>query len=651
MIIALSAAAIVAGCKSPDKQPTGEEPIGSTFQRAMVGRSGDGFSYKGGPFKFIGVNLRGIAYHSNGEIDSQLQSAWSMGARVVRVFIANNKKTHDEVAAALRTLLDRALLISPDLKVMVSLTDFYGAILYGTGARLHVRGDDMYYSNGKLDPSWFSVPSGYEDNYKPLVERLVTEFKSDERIFAWELGNELSNQPGGPGIGGGQTGMFNFAYTMGWNIRNWGAQQMVTTGFENVNHAINGYVTPAIITQLYEGPWAGWSSSPFDFGSIHVYNNQQVAGSPASYDIEWFRGHGYPYVVGEGGFSGGNTSTCGGPIFNGGTWEGVAIPDGTSDRGPAVSATLDIFFDQKGADGYMQWSFVAGGMDIGEGDGCSGMDTYSHGDWNSLFAVYGGKAATLPAGGSSPGGTAGCDNGVPIGGTACLVQGDWVQYVCLAGSTPGNSMWSAQSCNGGTCQGSACTSTGPAGCDNGVPIGGTACQTQGDTVEYVCLPGSTPGNSMWSPQSCNGGTCQGSACTGGGGSGGGSGTSSSSAASSSSSAASSGSGTPGCAPTGTCGCKNGVNNFCLYGINVPGCPMTAPGGYCDPTSPYGDFSDADWTRGYDEYQAACSGSCTGPSCGQLAAINGWSSAKCEWSGNGACGGWGTPTHDCDFCCP
>jgi hypothetical protein len=38
------------------------------------------------------------------------------------------------------------------------------------------------------------------------------------------------------------------------------------------------------------------------------------------------------------------------------------------------------------------------------------------------------------------------------------------------------------------------------------------------------------------------------------------------------------------------------------------------------------------------------------SCGDVAAKNGWAEAYCEWNGNGACGGSGTATLDCDFCC-
>lgn len=40
----------------------------------------------------------------------------------------------------------------------------------------------------------------------------------------------------------------------------------------------------------------------------------------------------------------------------------------------------------------------------------------------------------------------------------------------------------------------------------------------------------------------------------------------------------------------------------------------------------------------------------GPSCGELATQSGWAGALCEWNGNGVCGGKGTPTDDCDYCC-
>jgi hypothetical protein len=47
---------------------------------------------------------------------------------------------------------------------------------------------------------------------------------------------------------------------------------------------------------------------------------------------------------------------------------------------------------------------------------------------------------------------------------------------------------------------------------------------------------------------------------------------------------------------------------------------------------------------------ATSGGNPDPSCGELAAQIGWPNALCEWNGNEACGGSGTPTWDCDVCC-
>jgi hypothetical protein len=60
---------------------------------------------------------------------------------------------------------------------------------------------------------------------------------------------------------------------------------------------------------------------------------------------------------------------------------------------------------------------------------------------------------------------------------------------------------------------------------------------------------------------------------------------------------------PAPAPAG-CPCWTDVDNYCLYGGSVEGCGMTWPGGYCDPNGD-GDFGDADWVRGWNEFKAAC----------------------------------------------
>jgi hypothetical protein len=373
-------------------------------QPCFVTRNGGDFSFRGAPYKFIGVNLRGLAFHTDSEIDTQLASARDMGVRVVRIFIAKNNLNTTQVGDRLGNFLNRVSIVAPNMKVLVSLTDFYGATYYADGSRLSVQGDDGYFVtlNGfnRLSPAWFKT--GYTTNYRPFVTSLVTRFRSDDRIFAWELGNELSAE--------NATDILNFAYTMGWTIRNTGAQQMVTTGFVGVWHAANGTISTTLLGQMYRGPWGSWSTSPFHFGSIHTYNNEQVPGNPFGYqrqdwDINWFMSNAFPYVVGEGGFTGATASCSGYPTFTGSTWDGVTIPSAQSDRSGAVSATINRYFDVKGADGYMQWGFLAG-PDNGEGDGCSGLDSFWHTDWTSLRNTYSTKAANLPGGGTaSCGGT------------------------------------------------------------------------------------------------------------------------------------------------------------------------------------------------------------------------------------------------------
>lgn len=53
---------------------------------------------------------------------------------------------------------------------------------------------------------------------------------------------------------------------------------------------------------------------------------------------------------------------------------------------------------------------------------------------------------------------------------------------------------------------------------------------------------------------------------------------------------------------GNCACADDVESFCDY--PAYSCRRTAPGGYCDPNGD-GDFADADWVRGWDEFQSDC----------------------------------------------
>ncbi len=57
-------------------------------------------------------------------------------------------------------------------------------------------------------------------------------------------------------------------------------------------------------------------------------------------------------------------------------------------------------------------------------------------------------------------------------------------------------------------------------------------------------------------------------------------------------------------PYPNCPCTAGFDNYCNHAPRTPGCPMTQAGGYCDPNGD-GSYSDADWVRGWNEFQQYC----------------------------------------------
>jgi len=54
-----------------------------------------------------------------------------------------------------------------------------------------------------------------------------------------------------------------------------------------------------------------------------------------------------------------------------------------------------------------------------------------------------------------------------------------------------------------------------------------------------------------------------------------------------------------------CSCNNpGATNYCHHAPSTSGCPMTYPGGYCDPNGD-GSYTDGNWDKGYWEWQDFC----------------------------------------------
>ena len=249
---------------------------------------GDEFYLNGQSYRFVGVNMRGLChygygdilpYTTSGHIDENLAAVAAMGGKVIRVFAPVKFATHQQDADRLEIVLDK--MESLGLKALVSLTD-----LYHTG--FHPQGDDSYYqaqSSGwtLLDDTWFA--GGYQNNYLPMVQLVVNQLKDHNAIFAWELGNELTDIKNPNNIIG-------FTTSAAAAIKAIDPHHMVTTGFISIDH-----------TQIGETAGYNLYADPnLDFISAHTYNGDDPFQNHAVYSRL-----AKPLIVGEYGWTDGTS--------------------------------------------------------------------------------------------------------------------------------------------------------------------------------------------------------------------------------------------------------------------------------------------------------------------------------------------------------
>ncbi len=333
----------------------------------FVRTHGTEFVEQGRLFRFIGVNIRGLVHYGDTKTlryaeskhrMEQLQAAYDMGARVVRVFLPSMHVDVETTIRNLQGIVDLLRRDFPGLYILPAFANLYADVPF------RIPGDERFYA--KIDPNFPAdlltsdfFGGGYTENYLPYLRKVVTAFKDEPAIFAWEVGNELKLDPADVGLPRLYT-FIDFMRLAAREIRALDTNHLITTGMISTRHASLG--NEMLQRRLYD-------KSAFDFMTIHCYNEEYHEDESGLAQLL-----GMPYIVEEAGF--GNKYG--------------------HDRSGHIQRDMDHWFGAgDGARGYMQWGFMATSNDIGDGDRDSGMDRVLHHDWDALFALYRTRAGDL----------------------------------------------------------------------------------------------------------------------------------------------------------------------------------------------------------------------------------------------------------------
>ncbi len=343
---------------------------------------GNKFHCQGKEFKFIGFNTRALVHYNtqythgpgyktdplvSNPRQAQLQKAYDLGARVVRVFLPHENATKEDTTQKLDNLLKiiKEELRLEDLYLIPALTNLYGDVPF------MVREDKPFYSSTESHNPLKRVffEGGYRDNYLPFVQHIVGRFKDEPNILAWEIGNELK-------VNDDPQLLIGFMHHIAREIRDIDPNHLITTGMISTVHAYMFHENAALRRHLYaapRNPAAGDHRHMFDFitlhypGECHGLNGQLGCDHE---DIQLAQELEMPFIIEE------------------------ALFEGQGDRSPMFRQDMDEWFGQ-GASGYMPWGFD--GADVGDGHpgGVGGRD---HTDWPTLRNLFQTYAANLANG-------------------------------------------------------------------------------------------------------------------------------------------------------------------------------------------------------------------------------------------------------------
>lgn len=322
------------------------------------------------------------------DTDEDLKELQIMGAKVVRVFIANNRITHEEAAKRLDVLLTKAA--NYNISVIPVLIDFWknGYMNYPKGTESFYTYYDPYANLYSLNVDFFK--SGYKTgtlNYKNFVKTVVKKNKYHKNIYAWEVGNELDvvethwNQGGNyfekHGVHKEFVDFLNDISNMVISIDN---THPISTGFSTLTLIWrNGKaLNPSVVYPLLKN---------YKIISVHQYNGDRKGVK----DVRWALNNNKKVIIGETGFS------------------------GEKDRSASLSAEIN-YWKEMGVSLVLQWGFMSKNINqivvnssgqkwprVNDYSPTFGMDGlprqeigYGHDfDYDSLFNLYK-KISTAP---------------------------------------------------------------------------------------------------------------------------------------------------------------------------------------------------------------------------------------------------------------
>lgn len=357
----------------------------------FVGTADQHFAVNGRKFRFIGVNLRGLAHYGlsdpvgGANAADQLRAARDMGARVVRIFLPHAQVSAEETRSRLIGLLKMMEERFNDMYLIVALCNLYGNVDFRIPGDKRDDGGGFYThkpigdNKELLDINWFR--EGFRINYLPFVRTIVQDefIRNSPRIMAYNIGNELKAESRGETFNIGHPDLLvQFMHTMARQVRQFDeGRHLITTGMISTRHA-HMLGNEALRDKLYGIP-------ELHFVTNHAYHgddrpetdtNQENAAPSQEDDGDLARRLSKPLLIEEAGFK---------PTPN------------RPDRSGWVDVELQRLLDGQQAAGYMPWGFMKG-HNNGDGDEQLGLDhvldTHQV-DWESINNLLGSRAGLL----------------------------------------------------------------------------------------------------------------------------------------------------------------------------------------------------------------------------------------------------------------